>query len=115
MEVKIEELLARARSMDPLGPSATREKYIAEISFKAGMEEEAKGGTNSLSYLKGVQAGEKMGIERAIKVYAPYVKGLEEENNSLVGVAATHGWLSSQIEFGKRCRGKIKGLKGKGL
>lgn len=42
-------------------------KARAEISFKAGMEEEAKGGTNSLSYLKGVQDGEKIGIKTVVE------------------------------------------------
>lgn len=34
----------------------------AEISFKAGREEEAKGGHNSISYLEGYKAGKQEGI-----------------------------------------------------
>ena len=71
----------------------TKEKDIlqaqAEISFKAGVKE-------------------------AIKVYTPYVRGLEAENGSLIGFASTHGWRSSQVEFGKQCREKIKRLKASG-
>ena len=42
-------------------------KAQAEISFKAGMEEESRGGTNSLSYLKGVQEGGKIGIKEVVE------------------------------------------------
>jgi len=38
----------------------------AEISFKAGMEEEAKGGTNAISYLTGLQDGEKKGMQKVV-------------------------------------------------
>ena len=47
------------------------------------------------------------------KAYNPYIKGLEDENGSLVGFACTHGWSSSRVEFGKKCRKKIKALKEK--
>ncbi len=60
------------------------------------------------------EAGYKAGIRKAIKVYTPYVRALEEENGSLVGFASTHGWSSSQVEFGKQCRSKIKSLKASG-
>ena len=53
----------------------------------------------------------KAGQRGAIKVYTPYVKALEDENGSLIGFAHTHGWRSSGVEFGKRCREKIKELK----
>ena len=38
----------------------------AEISFKMGMEEEASGGCNSISYLEGYQEGEKAGIKEVV-------------------------------------------------
>ncbi len=41
--------------------------HQAELAFKAGMEEEAKGGTNSLSYLKGVEDGERRGRKEVAK------------------------------------------------
>lgn len=50
--------------------------------------------------------------ERVCKTYDKYVKALENENSALVGFAHTHGWRSSQVEFGKRCREEIQALKG---
>ena len=53
----------------------------AEISFKAGREEEAKGGHNSISYLEGYQEGKKVeGIKKVIEA----VKPLLEEIDGLV-------------------------------
>ena len=49
------------------------------------------------------------------EVYDPYIKGLEEENGSLVGLACVHGWSSSKVEFGKKCRANIQALKSKYL
>lgn len=40
---------------------------IFAISFKAGMEEETKGGHNSISYLEGYQEGEKKGIREVVE------------------------------------------------
>ena len=53
----------------------------------------------------------KAGIREAVKVYEPYINALVEENGGLIGLAYSHGWRSSQVEFGKRCRKKIKELK----
>lgn len=50
-------------------------------------------------------------IKEIFKVYDKYVKVLEDENSSLVGLAYIHGWRSSRIELGKKCRAKIKALK----
>ena len=47
-------------------------KAQAEISFKAGMEEEKTGGTNSISYLEGVKEGEKLGIKEAVDFFWDY-------------------------------------------
>lgn len=41
----------------------------AEISFKLGQEEEAKGGHNSISYLEGEQDGYKKGISKVVETY----------------------------------------------
>ena len=51
------------------------------------------------------------GIRQAIGVYDPYIKGLEDENGSLIGLAYVHGWRSSQVKFGEKCRKDIKALK----
>ena len=53
----------------------------------------------------------KDGVKKAIKVYEPYVKALEEENGSLTGLAFVHGWRSSKAAFGVECRARITGLK----
>jgi len=45
------------------------------------------------------------------EVYDRYVEALEYENGSLIGLTYTHGWRSSQFEFGKKCRADIQSLK----
>lgn len=52
-------------------------------------------------------------IEEACKVYDKYVKALENENGSLVGLAYIHGWRSNQVQFGENCRNAIQQLKSK--
>ena len=42
-------------------------KAQAEISFKAGGEEEAKGGHNSISFLEGYQEGKRAGIKEVVE------------------------------------------------
>lgn len=39
----------------------------AEISFKAGMKEEAKGGHNSISFLDGYKEGKQAGIKEVVE------------------------------------------------
>ena len=36
--------------------------------FKAGMEEEAKGGHNAISYLEGKKVGEKLGMDKVVEL-----------------------------------------------
>jgi len=57
------------------------------------------------------KAGHQEGIRKAVKVYEPYIKALEDENSSLVGLASVHGWRSSQVELGEECRRRIKAMK----
>lgn len=47
------------------------------------------------------------------KVYDRYVEALEVENSSLIGLADSHGWRSSGVELGKKCRHEIESLKSK--
>lgn len=42
-------------------------EITAPIFFKAGQEEEAKGGHNSISYLEGVEEGEQRGIRKVVE------------------------------------------------
>lgn len=52
-------------------------------------------------------------IKEIFRAYDKYIEALEDENSSLVGLAYVHGWRSSQVEFGRTCRAKIKELKKK--
>lgn len=52
--------------------------------------------------------------EELIDAYKEYVALLNDEINSLLGVAHVHGWRSQNVEKGKACREKIDRLsKGK--
>ncbi len=52
-------------------------------------------------------------VREIFRTYDKYIKALEEENGDVIGLAYSHGWRSSQVEFGKKCRSKIKVLKQK--
>ena len=41
---------------------------IIENAHKAGMEEEAKGGHNAISYLEGKKVGEKLGMDKVVEL-----------------------------------------------
>lgn len=43
-------------------------KVQAEISFKAGQEEETKGGHNAISYLEGIEEGKSLGIREVVEL-----------------------------------------------
>ncbi len=53
---------------------------IYDTGFKAGMEEEKKGGTNSISYLEGLKAGEILGAKEGYGcgVYNGEAEGVAE-------------------------------------
>jgi len=64
---KIQELTGHTTSYEPADTQISYSlntikqllKTQAEISFKGGMEEEARGGHNSISYLEGLRDGDK--------------------------------------------------------
>jgi len=45
-----------------------RQRHVDRAIFKAGMEEEIKGGTNAISYLTGLQDGEKKGMQKMVGI-----------------------------------------------
>lgn len=52
-------------------------------------------------------------MEELIATYDEYIKALEDENGSLVGLAYAHGWRCppERAEHGKELRAKIADLK----
>jgi len=69
MDCEIQTILSDVLNVKKGSESTLRRelcKAQAEISFKAGMEEEIKGGTNAISYLTGLQDGEKKGMQKVV-------------------------------------------------
>lgn len=58
----------------------------AEISFKAGQEEEVKGGTNSIAYLEGLERGIKLGRQEVVD-WVETNKRTDKYGNSIVILA----------------------------
>ena len=46
-----------------------------------------------------------------IEAYNEYIKLLVDELNSMGGLAIVHGFQSSRVEAGERCRAKIQSIK----
>ena len=63
------------------------------LAFKAGMEEEAKGGTNAISYLKGVKEGTQKGVREV-------VEWLEEPMNRRAFIRSSPQWQAFKKERG---------------
>lgn len=49
-------------------------------------------------------------MEEMIEAYGEYVRLLNDELNEVVGLAHAHGWKSTRVEDGRRCRSKIDAL-----
>ena len=54
---------------------------------------------------------EQATIREIFEVYDAYIKALEEEIDSLGGLAYIHGWRSDKAKLGKECRARIQSLK----
>lgn len=65
MKAEIKNAIKEARKEKP-GIILSAEDIYNAI-YQAGMEEEAKGGTNALSYLRGVEEGEKRGMNKVVE------------------------------------------------
>jgi len=58
----------------------------------------------------------KADVAREIfEAYDSYIKLLGEEIDSLMSLAISHGWQSSKVEAGEKCRAGIQSLKDKWL
>lgn len=55
-------------------------------------------------------AMDKIRLEKLVESYKKYVDLLNEEINSLIGVASVHGWRSRNVEAGQNCRAEIESL-----
>jgi len=54
-------------------------------------------------------------IREIFEAYDAYIELLGEEIDSLMGLAISHGWQSSKVEAGEKCRAGIQSLKDKWL
>lgn len=93
--------------------SDTGEDVYTKGYVKAAGDSQEIIGKRELFWQHKVEEAKKQVAKEIFKAYGVYVKALEDENSSLIGLAYTHGWRSSQVEFGKNCRSKIKSLKSK--
>ncbi len=103
MEPKeLDRLITCAELRNPNQFNASRERYLAEISFKAGMEEEAKGGLNSLSHITGFREGKVAGIREVVEWMLTQQLPKEyqaEEYRGLIVVDNKH-WQAKLKEWG---------------
>ena len=68
-----------------------------EAGKRAGMEEEQKGGTNSISYLEGLKAGEILGAKEGYEcgVYNGEAEGVAKGIKEVVDILKKTGWSNA--------------------
>jgi hypothetical protein len=54
-------------------------------------------------------------VREMVEAYDAYIAVISKDIDSLIGLAVSHGWKSSQIVAGEKCRANIESLKSKYL